>query len=64
MIFTFRKIIRQIIRVLIPAIFSITSEVRDHMLYGLPHPGTNTTDIPTDKILLERAWACAVQIRR
>jgi hypothetical protein len=30
--------------------------------YDLPHPGTNTSGIPTDKILVQRAWACAVQL--
>jgi hypothetical protein len=30
--------------------------------FGLPHPGTNTSDIPADKILVQRAWACAAQL--
>jgi hypothetical protein len=45
----------------IPVIFSISPKSAT-ISYGLPRPGTNTADIPTDKILLQRAWTCAVQL--
>ncbi|MGH7952792.1 MAG: hypothetical protein ACREFE_12870 [Limisphaerales bacterium] len=45
----------------IPEIFSITPKTGT-ILYGLPHPGTNTSDIPADKILVQRAWTCAAQL--
>jgi len=32
------------------------------IFYGLPHSDTNTTSIPADNILVQRAWACAVQL--
>jgi hypothetical protein len=45
----------------IPNYFSIIPKSAT-ISYGLPHPGTNTTDIPSDKVLVQRAWACAVQL--
>lgn len=42
----------------IPIIFNITPS-SGTISYGLPHPGTNTADIPTDNILVQRAWTCA-----
>jgi hypothetical protein len=45
---------------MIPVIFSITPKTGT-IFYGLPHPGTNTTNIPTDRTLVQRAWACAAQ---
>lgn len=45
----------------IPVIFSITSASAT-INYGLPHPGTNTADIPPDKIVVQRARACATQL--
>ncbi|MGH7991542.1 MAG: hypothetical protein ACREDS_15300, partial [Limisphaerales bacterium] len=45
----------------IPIIFSITPKSAT-ISYGLPHPSTNTSDIPADKILVQRAWACATQL--
>lgn len=44
----------------IPNYFSIIPKSAT-ISYGLPHPGTNTSDIPADKILMQRAWACAAQ---
>jgi hypothetical protein len=46
---------------MIPDIFSITPKSAT-IFYDLPHPGTNTTDIPADEILVKRAWACAAQL--
>ena len=46
---------------MIPVIFSITPKTRT-IFYGLPHPGTNTSGIPADKMLVQRAWACAGQL--
>jgi hypothetical protein len=45
----------------IPVIFSITPKTGT-IFYGLPHPGTNTADIPADKISVQGAWACAGQL--
>jgi len=45
----------------IPDIFCITPKSAT-ISYGLPHPGTNTADIPADKILVQRAWVCAAQL--
>jgi hypothetical protein len=45
----------------IPDYFSIIPKSAT-ISYGLPHPGTNTSGIPADKILVQRAWACAVQL--
>ncbi len=46
---------------MIPVIFSISPKSAT-ITYGLPHPGTNTANIPADKILVQRAWACAKQL--
>lgn len=46
---------------MIPDIFSITPKSAT-ISYWLPNPGTNTTDIPADNIVVRRAWACAVQL--
>jgi hypothetical protein len=45
----------------IPIYFNISPKSAT-ISYGLPHPGTNTSGIPDDNILLQRAWACAVQL--
>jgi hypothetical protein len=45
----------------IPDIFCITPKSAT-ISFGLPHPGTNTTGIPADKILVQRAWAYASQL--
>ena len=45
----------------IPIIFSITPK-SSTLFYGMPHPGTNTSGIPADEILVKHAWACAVQL--
>jgi hypothetical protein len=42
----------------IPIIFSITPSTGT-ISYGQPHPGTNTADIPSDNILLQRTWTDA-----
>ena len=46
---------------MIPVIFSISPKSAT-ISYGRPHPGTNMSGIPADKILLQCAWACAVQL--
>jgi hypothetical protein len=46
---------------MIPDIFCITPKSAT-ISYGLPHLSTNTSDIPADKILVQRAWACAAQL--
>ncbi|HEY3761975.1 MAG TPA: hypothetical protein VGN23_09530 [Verrucomicrobiae bacterium] len=46
---------------MIPVIFE-SEPNRSTISYGLPNPGTNTTDIPVDKIIVRRAWACAEQL--
>jgi hypothetical protein len=45
----------------IPIYFTISPKTAT-ISYYLPHPGTNTFGIPTDKSLLQRAWACATQL--
>jgi hypothetical protein len=45
----------------IPDIFCIIPKFAT-ISYGLPHPGTNTTDIPADKMLVQRAWTYAAQL--
>jgi hypothetical protein len=45
----------------IPDIFCITPKSAT-ISYGQPHPSTNTADIPADKMLVKRAWACAAQL--
>lgn len=42
-------------------IFSITPK-SSTISYSRAHPDTNTTDIPADTILAERAWDCARQL--
>ena len=46
---------------MIPDIFCITPKSAT-ISYGLPHPGTNTSDIPADKMLVQRAWTCAARL--
>jgi hypothetical protein len=45
----------------IPVIFSITPKSAT-IAYAQPHPGTNTAAIPGDKVLIQRAWACAAEL--
>ena len=45
----------------IPVIFSIRPGYAT-MFYSMPHPGTNSSGIPTDEVLAQRAWACAIQL--
>jgi hypothetical protein len=44
---------------MIPVIFSISPKSAT-VSYWPPHPETNTSDIPSDKIIMQHAWACAV----
>jgi len=43
-------------------VYFIISPKSATISYGLPHPGTNTMDIPADKILIQRAWADAAKL--
>lgn len=44
---------------MIPGIFSISPKTAT-ISYWMPHPDTNLLGIPADKILVQRAWVCAV----
>ena len=46
---------------MIPTTFSITPK-SSTISYWRSHPDTNTTDIPTDAVLAQRAWGCARQL--
>lgn len=43
----------------LPVYFSITPK-SGTIFYSLPHPDTNTADIPADAILIQRAWGYAL----
>jgi hypothetical protein len=45
----------------IPCFFGI-SPADANLYFEAPHPDINSTDIPSDKVLIKRAWECASQL--
>jgi hypothetical protein len=45
----------------VPVIFSISPRY-SQISFSAPHPDTNASDVPTDKVLVQRAWFYAVRL--